>query len=189
MELNSEKIEQLIVREAADRIISDDTIYDRVKRDIDARVDKLFADRVEAQIAEVVDAIAREGFDRPFRKVDSFGRSQGEPTTISAELEKLIADYWNMRVGRDGKPKSDNYNTTTRAEWLMAKICGEDFEKEVKQHAVNVTGQLKDAFRLELQATVNRVLSELFHVRSLDDQGKGRTDGSSIHPKAGPVGS
>lgn len=187
MELNSEKIEALIVREAAERIISDDDLYERVKRDIDARVDKIFATRVEAKIAETVDRIAQEGFDRPFRKSDGFGRPAGEPTTISKELEALVSGYWNERVGRDGKPKSDNYNTTSRAEWLMTKICAEDFEKEVKQHAVNVTGFLKDAFRAELQETVNRVLADLFRVRSLGDQGKDSRDASIIHPKAGPV--
>lgn len=183
MEIDREKIEALIVKQAASEIISDDDIYERVKRDIDARVEALFASRVEAKIGDVIDAAVKDGFERPYRKVDSFGRPTGEPTTISAELERVISGYWNQRVGRDGKPSESTYSSSTRAEWLMAKICAEDFEKSVKQFAINVTAQLKDGFRAELNGTVNRILSDLFHVRSLDDQGKGRP-GNSIHPKA-----
>ena len=186
MELDREKIEAAIVREAAQSIISDDDLYERVKRDIDARVDNLFASRVEAKLSEVIDSTIREGFDRQYTKRDSFGRPVGEPTSIRQELERLVGGYWNTRVDRNGKPTTDGYHTTTRAEWLMATICAEDFQKAVKEHAVNVTGQLKDGFRRELHETVNRLLSDLFHVRSLDDQGKNRTDSSVIRPKATP---
>ncbi len=184
MELNQEKIEALVVAEAAERIISDDKLYERVKRDVDARVDALFAGRVAAQITETIDGIVRGGFDRPFQKQDGFGRPSGEPTTISQELEKRADAYWAARVGSDGKPTESAYNSTTRAEWLMTKICADDFQKEMKTYAVSVTGELKDRFRRELHETVNRMLSDLFHVRSLDDQGKGRRDSSIIHPEA-----
>lgn len=183
MELNQEKIEALIVTEAAERIISDDTIYDRVKRDIDARVNNLFASRVEAQITATIDDAIRSGFDRPYQKHDGFGKPVGEPTTLGQQLEKRIDSYWNARVDSQGKPTDSTYSTTsTRAEWVMAKICAEDFQKEMKQHAINATGQLKDGLRRELQETVNRMLAELFHVRSADDQGKERRDSSIIHP-------
>lgn len=187
MEIDREKIEAAIVREAADQIISDDALYERVKRDIDARVDKLFATKAEEKIAAVIDDVVASGFDRPFQKVDSFGRPTGKPTSISQELERLVGGYWSARVDSHGKPTESSYSSTSRAEWLMAKICAEDFQKEVKQHAVNVTAQLKDGFRRELHETVNKLLSELFHVRSADDQGKDRRDSSIIHPPAKPA--
>lgn len=187
MELDREKIEAAIVREAAASIVSDDELYERVKRDIDARVDKLFASRVDAKITEAIDGAIRAGLDHSYQKRDNFGRATGEPTTVSAELERMIGGYWNTRVGSDGKPSDSSYNTVTRAEWLMTKICAEDFQKEVKQYAINVTGQLKDGFRRELGETVNRVLSELFHVRSADDQNADRRDSSIIRPVARKV--
>lgn len=187
MEIDREKIEAAIVRQAADQIIGDDAIYERVKRDIDARTDKLFATTAREKIAAVIDEVITAGFDRPFQKSDAFGGAKGEPTTIRAELESIVGGYWNARVDSQGKPSDSSYSTTTRAEWLMTKICADDFQKEVKQYAVSVTGALKDGFRLQLHETVNRLLADLFHVRSLDDQGKGRRDSSTIHPPASPL--
>lgn len=184
-QIDRTSIEAAIVKEAASAIISDDDLYGRVKREIDARVEKLFAERAETKITAVIDEAIQAGFERPYRKHDSFGRPTGEPTTISAELERLVGGYWNTFVDRDGKPVSSSYEKTTRAEWLMAKMCAADFQKEVQQHAVNVAAKLKDGFRRELHETVNRLLSELFHVRSLDDQAENRRDSSIIQPKAG----
>lgn len=188
MEIDREKIEAAIVQQAVDQIISDDDLYERVKRDIDARTDKLFATRAAEKINATIDDVITAGFDRPFQKRDAFGGAKGEETTIRAELERIVGGYWNTKVDGQGKPTDSSYNTVTRAEWLMTKICAEDFQKEVKGYAVSVTGALKDGFRRELSETINRLLSELFHVRSLDDQGKGRNDQSIIHPKAAPVG-
>lgn len=188
MEIDREKIAAAIVRQVSEELISDDGMYDRVKKDIDARVNKLFVDRVNSEITAAIDSAVRGGFDRPFQKCDAYGRPVGEPTTIADELAKRIDKYWSERVGTDGKSTDSSYNTVTRAEWLMAKICAEDFQKEIKQHAISVTGALKDGFRRELHETCNRLLSDLFHVRSLDDQGKNRDDMSRIRPPAGPVG-
>ena len=187
MEIDRNKIEAAIVQEAAQNIISDDALYERVKRDVDARVDRLFAERVTVQISTVIDEIVQSGFDRTYQKRDAFGGHAGEPTTIRAELGRIVGSYWTEMVGHDGKAVSSTYNTTTRAEWLMTKICADDFQKEVKQHAINVTGALKDGFRAELQQTVNRLLAELFHVRSTDDQATNRQDSSIIQPKSQPV--
>ena len=182
MEIDREKIEAAIVREAADQIISDDALYERVKRDIDARTEKLFATKAAARIEGVIDEVIISGFDRPFQRRDAFGGAKGDQTTIRAELERIVGGYWNERVDKQGKPSASSYNTITRAEWLMMKICSDDFKEEVKSYAVNVTGALKDGFRRELSETVNRLLSELFHVRSLDDQDNDRRDSSIIHP-------
>lgn len=187
MQIDQEKIEAAIVREAADNIIHDDAIYERVKRDIDARVEKLFSDRVEKAITDKIDGMVLAGFDAPYTKRDGFGRPLGEPTTISAELERAIQGYWTSRVDKQGKPTDSSYSSTTRAEWLMLQICADDFQKEVKQHVINVAGHLKDGFRLQLNETVNTLLSEMFKVRSLDDQARDRRDNSIIQPKAGPV--
>lgn len=190
MELDREKIEAAIVREAASKIISDDDLYERVKRDVNARVENLFASRVEAQITSVIDDVVRGGLDRAYQRHDGFGRPIGEPTSIAKEIEKRVDGYWHRRVDSAGKPTDSTHNSTgTRAEWLMAKMCADDFQKEMKQHAVNATGALKDGLRRELHGLVNRLLAELFYVRSADDQAVNRQDGSIISPAAAPAGS
>ena len=158
-----------------------------MKRDIDARVDKLFSVRVEKAITEKIDGLVLSGFDAPYTKRDGFGRPLGDPTTISAELERSIQGYWTARVDKNGKPTDSSYSSTTRAEWLMLQICADDFQKEVKQHVLNIAGHLKDGFRLQLHDTVNTLLSETFKVRSLGDQAQDRRDSSIISPNAKPV--
>ena len=48
-------------------------------------------------------------------------------------------------------------------------------------------GTLKDRLRLELHETVNKLLTQVFHVRTPDDETKDRRDGSSIHPKTAVI--
>lgn len=185
MEINQQRIEDAIVAQVTDKIIGDDEVYSRAKTAIETRIDKLWKDAVQARIATEIDAIILGGFERQYQKVDSFGGKAGPTTTIRAELEKQIGGYWNATVGTDGKPTTSSYNSNmTRAEWLMTKLCADDFQGRMKEHVINVGGALKDGFRAELNNTVNRLLSDVFHVRSLGDQGKGR---EIIDPVAKPL--
>lgn len=184
MELNSVRIEDAIIAEVSDKLISDDSLWSRAKTAFDARIDKLWRETAEDRIRSEVELAIAAGFEREYQKISSFGERSGEKTTISAELERLVGGYWNERVDRNGKPDNGSYNTTSRAEWLMAKMCADDFSGAMKTHVVNVGGALKDALRIELQETLNRLLSDVFHVRSLGDQGKGR---EVIDPVAKPV--
>ena len=120
-------------------------------------------------------SIAKAGFEREYQRVDSFGSPTGEKTTIRAELEKLISGYWNAKVDDQGKPSDAYYAKATRAEWLMAKMCAADFQGEMKQHVVNLGAGLKDSLRNELRSTLDRLLGEVFHVRSATDQAEGRS--------------
>lgn len=187
MQIDQTKIEAAIVDEAVRGFISDDDLYARVTRGIDARIDNIFADKVSGQINAAVEKIVKDGFDREYTKHDAFGKPLGKPTSISAELEKLVADYWSARVDRSGKP-SDGYSTTSRAEWMMLQICADDFSKEMKQHVVNVAGSLKDHFRGVLNKHIGIMLSDVFKVQSQGDRDAKLQDSSIIHPPAGPIG-
>lgn len=174
MELDTARIEAAIVTEVAAKMISDEELYARAKTDISAKVSKLWETLVEARIRTEVEASIAKGFDHEYQRVDTFGLPRGEKTTIRAELEKLIAGYWNAPVDKSGKP-SDGYGTKlTRAEWLMTQMVAADFQGEMKQHVVNLGGSLKDKLRAELHDTVNKLLSEVFHVRSAEDAAQER---------------
>ncbi len=185
MELDTKRIEAAIVAEVSDKMISDNELYERTKRAIDARIDQLWKESADTRIRSEVELAISNGFEREYQRVDEFGRATGAKTTIRAELERLISGYWNQRVDHQGKPTESSYHTVTRAEWMMAKICADDFAGKMKDHVVSVAGGLKDGLRKELYSTVNRLLSDVFHVRSLDDQGKGR---ERIDPVAKPIG-
>lgn len=170
MELNQERIEAAIIAEVADRMVGEEELYSRAKTAVIARLDNLWKEKTEAKIQEVVEAAISNGFDREYQRIDSFGRPIGEKTTIRAELEKQIAGYWNATVDKQGKPSTGYGDKLTRAEWVMSQMVAADFHGDMKQHITNLGGTLKDKLRGELHETVNRLMSDVFHVRSLDDQ-------------------
>lgn len=185
MELNTARIEDAIIAEVSDKMIGDDDLYSRVKTALDARIDKHFREVADAQISSAVELAIASGFEREYQRVDNFGSAKGEKTTIRKELEKLIGDYWNCRVDREGKPTTDSHGSkATRAEWMMTQLVAADFQGDMKQHIVNLGGALKDGLRTELHQTVNKLLSDVFHVRSEDDQSADRQGRSLIDPKA-----
>ena len=184
MELNQARIEDAIVREVADKIIDEEELYSRVKNTVDARIDRLFKTSADAQIATAIEAAIARGFEHEYLRVNAFGQQEGEPTTIRRELEKMIAGYWNAIVDRQGKASSNSYGTnTTRAEWMMTQLVAADFKGEMQQHIVNLGGALKDKLRASLHETVNRLLSETFHVNSAEDQAMKTTGRASLGPK------
>lgn len=187
MEINQERIEAAIVAEVSGRIIGDDELFDRVRKAVDTRIDRLFKDNADAQIRAAIDAAITSGFDREYTRVNSWGEREGAPTTIRKELEKVIGDYWNEKVGNDGKPT--NYNGVTRAEWVMSRLVAKDFEGQMKQHVVNVGGALKDQLRASLHETINELVSGVFKVNSAGDRainakGSFRTGSAVIDPPA-----
>lgn len=176
MELDKDRLQSAIVTAAANQLLenSEDLSW-LVKKLVEARIDKIFADSASALIKASIDRAVEAGFEREYRRVDSFGIQKGETTTIRRELEASITGYWTTKVDTSGSPTSSSYNSLTRAEWIMTKAVGEDFVKMVRQNAVNVTGALKDAMRGELRKNLDAVLGELFRVKSADDKAEGRS--------------
>lgn len=173
MEIDQGKIEQAIVADAVHSIIADDELYVRIQRGINERLDKVFADTVSQQISNATENCFKQGFEREYIKRDGFGKPIGKPTSISKELERIISGYWEQRVDRNGKPaNSSNVSATTRAEWMMAQLCADDFSKAMKQHVVNVAGSLKDHFREVLNQHVASLLSDVFKVQSAGDRAR-----------------
>ena len=181
MEFDQASIEAAIVREVSERIIGEDELYSRVKNALDARINKHFKDAADAQIRHAIELAIADGFEREYQRVNSFGQREGEPTTIRAELENMIGGYWNTQVNSKGEPSSSSYGSITRAQWMMTQLVASDFQGEMKQHVVNLGGALKDRLRAELHETVNKLLSEVFHVNSVQDQAaRGGGHGRSV---------
>lgn len=182
MEVNQERIEKAVIAEVSEMIIDQDKLRDHVKKAIDERINKLFKKSADAQITTAINEAIRDGFRRSYQKVDSWGSAIGETTTIKAELERIIAGYWNARVDSNGKPTDSSYNSMSRAEHTMLGLVAKDFSENMKQNIVDLGAQLKDGLRKELHGATNRLLSQVFHVRSWDDQGLKNPGRSCIDP-------
>lgn len=173
LNINEEDLKAAIVQKAADEILNLDTdLSGLIAEEVKKRLDQIFTDRAEAQIQQEIDAAIRLGFEREYQRVDTWGTPIGEKTSVKRELERIVSGYWNTKVDKSGKPSSSDYNTITRAEFVMTQICAEDFSATMKQHALNVTGALKDGLRNQVAKLMDEMLNGLFHVKSLQDQGK-----------------
>jgi hypothetical protein len=174
LNINEEELKVAIVERAADDIVNQNSdLSDLVAKEVRRRLDNIFADRAQAQIEAAINDAITTGFSREYQRVDSFGTPVGEKTSIRAQLDKIVSGYWDTQVDpRSGKPHNGYGDKVTRAEWLMTQICAKDFTDQMKQSALNITGALKDGLRTQMAAHMDRLLSELFHVKSLQDQGK-----------------
>ncbi len=184
MEIDKERIENAIVDQVASEFVNEENLSKKINDEVIKRIDRLFKDQADAQIKTAIDEAIHNGFEHEYCRVNSWGQREGKPTTIRKELEKLIGNYWNTKVDRNGK-ETTYHDGTTRAEWLMMQLVAADFKKDMQQHVVNITAGLKDGLRQQLHKTVNDLLTGTFHVKSLDDQKL--KDGYSSHPEAKPV--
>ncbi|WP_323157923.1 hypothetical protein [Pseudomonas fulva] len=174
LNINEESLKTAIVAQVADQLLSEDAnLSSLVDKEVKKRIDKIFDERVTAQIQKAIDETINGSFEREYRRVNQWGDQEGPSTTLRKELEKTVTSYWNGKVNPgDGKPATSDYNSVTRAQWLMTKICAEDFSKEMQQHVTNVVGSLKDGLRKQMANQMDALLNDLFKVRSLQDQGK-----------------
>lgn len=175
MQLDQAAIQEAVVARITDDILSDWDWKADVRSSVAKRIDAEFAEGLGEIVAEAVESATQAGFDHAYQRIDRFGKLDGKPTTIRKELDRLIQGYWTARVDSSGKPTESNYNSTTRAEWMMVQICGKGFSEQVKAETVSVAGRLKDSLRAELRKATDRMLGELFVVRSLGDQEEGRS--------------
>lgn len=174
LNINEESLKAAIVAQVADQLISEDAdLSSMVDKEVKKRIDKIFDERVTSQIQKAIDETISGSFEREYRRVNQWGDQEGPSTTLRKELETTVTTYWNAKVNpSNGEKTSSDYNAVTRAQWLMTRICADDFSKYMQQHAANVTGALKDGLRNQLAKHMDEMLAGLFNVKSLQDQGK-----------------
>lgn len=174
MYIKEEDLKDAIVRTAADEILRQDhDLTAMIGKEVKSRIDRIFVDRAQAQIESMINDAIKESFNHEYQRVTQWGEPTGPRTTIRNELERTVSGYWTTKVDpKTGRPSTSDYSSVTRAEYLMTQICAEDFSVALRQHVTNVTGALKDGLRNQLAAQMDTMLSELFRVKSLQDQGK-----------------
>ena len=173
LNINEEELKAAIVAQAADQILAGDDLSGLIAKEVNARINKIFATRADEQIQIAIDAAVVNAFDREYQRVTQWGDADGDKTSIRKELDRIVTGYWAAKVdARSGKETDSSYNAVTRAEYLMTTICAKDFSATMKEAALSVTGALKDGMRNQLAQIMDGVLNDLFMVKSLQDQGK-----------------
>ena len=171
--LDNTAIMEAVVSRLVDEFMkSDDQLYDEVERRINKKIDALFLKSVEPRIQQELDRALTDCFHREYQKRTAWGEAEGEKTTISKELERLMSGYWSELVDDKGKPSS--YSKMTRAEYTMAKVTGEDFKDQMHRYLVQGAAALKDGLRAQMRQQIDTMLANLFHVQTAQDKAEGR---------------
>lgn len=174
LNINENDLKDAIVQKATDEILrQDDDLSAMIRQEVKSRLDAIFVARAEAQIQDEINSAIKSGFEREYQKVSPWGEPDGPTTSIRKELDKVVSGYWSAKVDpRTGKLATSDYNTVTRAQYLMTQICAEDFSEKMKESAQNITGALKDGLRGQMAKQMDGMLDNLFRIKSLQDQGK-----------------
>jgi hypothetical protein len=174
LNFNEEELKEAITQKAAEAILNDsDSLEGMIAKEVKSRLDKIFIDRAQAQIESAIDQAVQTAFDREYQRVTTWGEAEGPKTSIRAQIDKVINGYWSEQVNaKTGKPNDGYGDKVTRAEFLMTQMCAKDFSKQMRDDALAVTGALKDGLRNQLAKVMDDMLNGLFHVKSLQDQGK-----------------
>jgi len=174
LNLNEEEVQKAIVEKVADDILNRDHDLGAMVRDeVKKRMDKIFADKAQAQIELAISEAVQGSFDREYQRVTAWGEADGPKTTIRAELLKTVDGYWAARVNaRNGTLSTSSYDSVSRAEYVMTQVCAKEFTETMRESALQVTGALKDGFRGQMAKHMDELLDSLFKIKSLQDQGK-----------------
>jgi len=173
LNINESDIKDAIVQKAADDILANLDLDQMIRKDVTARIDKIFTATAEKQIEAMVNEAITDGLNREYQRVNSWGEPVGEATTIKQSLERIVSGYWTEKVDpKTGKRSNSDYNAVTRAEYIMTTVCADSFSDQMKAMTLSIAGHMKDGLRSQLAQQVDSMLGELFRVQSLQDQGK-----------------
>jgi hypothetical protein len=105
LNFNEEALQKSIVEKVADEILTkDDDISNLISIEVKQRLDKIFVDKAQAQIEDAINRAIDGSFEREYQRVNQWGEPNGPKTTIRAQLEKTISNYWSEKVDvRTGK--------------------------------------------------------------------------------------
>jgi len=187
MDLNIERIEQAIVEQALDRLFEEGNVLSVLHKRLEERVNTLWSTHGEAQIMATIDQAVKAGFEHEYTKVSSFGRPQGEPTTLAKELERQVETYWQTKVDNNGQPSTGYGAKLTRAEWVMARMVSDSYAQQIQSMVSSCAGMFKDQLRKSLFASTNDMLSHMFKVQTPTDQAISATRDPEAEGKPVPV--
>lgn len=165
-DLNRDEVLELAASKIVDDYANQDGLYDKIRKEISSRLDKLFKERVDSLLDQLLSDKLEEVMRTTITPVDIFGDKVGEPTTIRESLTEKAKEFWNTQVTEDGKvPKESNYYSSrklkTRAEYMLGKVISETFADEVKANATAILKDFKENLRTDLHKNIDRHLDNI----------------------------
>jgi len=98
MQIDQARLEKAVVQQVIDYFVDDEKTFEKIRNDISARIDKLFADHATELVKKMAEDAVLNGFEREYVKIDQWGQKAGEPTSIKKELERMVSAHWSERV-------------------------------------------------------------------------------------------
>ena len=159
MGITKEELLELAANKIADGFEAHSDMEEYCKKKIHERIKEVF----EYKLTQTVDAFLTETMTKLISEeivpVNIWGERAGNPTTIRAQIAERAKDFWEKKIGDDGKETS--WGGTARHEVLLKKIVAEEFTKAVKDNVNEVVA----AFKVALSKNCQEVVAA--HINSL----------------------
>ncbi|QWY82817.1 hypothetical protein PP641_gp077 [Arthrobacter phage SilentRX] len=136
----SSTLQDLIVRAAVDRLLSDTD--HQVRADLREKVNNQY----NKEIQERVKALVEEAFTAPIQRTTRWGEKQGEPTTVREIIREGIEKFLTAPSRGSNRYQSDPYsNLTELVEDQIKHVMSTDLKKTVEAAKGAVHEKVTDA--------------------------------------------
>lgn len=146
IELNPEKIIEQAASRLADEAYDSVNAMEMLENEISRRIDSFLTEKTKQVMEDVLRSEMEGLMVREFSPVNQWGEATGETTNLRAELQKRAAEFWNVKVDKNGKP-SGAYSGKPRHQQMYENIAKEIFAEAVKSNIDDVIIGFRDALR------------------------------------------
>ena len=158
-DITREEVLALAAQKITEEYYDCDHLHTLVSKAITSRVEKVFAETLNARIDTLLSETITKLVDETVTPVNIWGEATGEPTTIRQALAKKAKDFWLVKVNADGKEAT--YNGTERWKMFLQQVSKEEFMKAIKENIDSIVQGFKEALR----ADTGKLLGE--HIEKL----------------------
>lgn len=120
-----------VTRLVADRILADRDRYSAVRKDVEARIAELIAEKVDARITAAL--------EEPRQPTDGYGQPKGEPTTLNEIILKRVDAHLREMTGDTFRGQQ----RTTRLDRIVSEAIDRKWDAEVRKSIEEASMQVR----------------------------------------------
>ena len=150
-----------LVDNLVERLMHDYDLAGAVERQVVAGVKERLGKAADESVARVLDEHMHELLKSEITPVNHWGEPAGEPTTMRDILYKQSLDYWDCKVGKEGRP-TNGYGGEPRARRMMRELGKEVFAEAMRKESAEVVKAFRASLSKDLAYKAEQALSNAF---------------------------
>jgi hypothetical protein len=145
LEINAEQIIEQAASRLADEAYENVNALEMLEAEISRRIDKFLGETASKVMEDTLRREMKGLMVRKFQPVNQWGERQGAATSLRDELQNRAAEFWQVRVDKEGKPAS--YGGEPRHQHMFKVIAQEQFAAAITENIDVVIEGFRNALR------------------------------------------